>query len=394
MGSGPTDLREAPMRRNDPAPEFWRCASCKTPNPRASYLTLCITCGAPRPADPAPRPEPASRPRPCVRGRTVLLACWLYAAGTLGLLLALRGLGDRHWAGTLLLYAPRWPYALPLVGLVPAAALKRRAALIPLALSALVLVGPVMGFRVPWGRLLGATPRGPRLRIMTCNAQSGHADPERLGDAVTATDPDVLLGQEWSGGPPLPSWWTRGRHERLDGGLFISSRYPIRSAEVLVPRGADWRKLAVVYELETPEGPLFVVNIHLDTPREGIEAFLHAGFGGLEAIRINTDTRLAQSEAVALRIADLGGPLVIAGDFNMPTDSAIFRRAWSAYPDAFDAAGWGFGRSKFTGWHGIRIDHVLSGPGLAARRCWVGPDVGSDHRPVIADLVPANPKPG
>ena len=34
----------------------------------------------------------------------------------------------------------------------------------------------------------------------------------------------------------------------------------------------------------------------------------------------------------------------------------------------------------------VRIDHVLTGAGLVPRVCEVGPDVGSDHLPVIADV--------
>jgi vancomycin resistance protein VanJ len=35
----------------------------------------------------------------------------------------------------------------------------------------------------------------------------------------------------------------------------------------------------------------------------------------------------------------------------------------------------------------VRIDHILAGPGWYCARCWVGPDVGSPHRPVLADLI-------
>ena len=68
----------------------------------------------------------------------------------------------------------------------------------------------------------------------------------------------------------------------------------------------------------------------------------------------------------------------------MPSDSTIFARHWSRYSDAFEEAGLGFGYTKFTRWHGIRIDHLLSDRGLSVVQCRVGPDVGSDHRPLIA----------
>jgi endonuclease/exonuclease/phosphatase (EEP) superfamily protein YafD len=35
----------------------------------------------------------------------------------------------------------------------------------------------------------------------------------------------------------------------------------------------------------------------------------------------------------------------------------------------------------------LRIDHVLASPGLCVEQAEVGPDVGSDHRPVFARLA-------
>jgi endonuclease/exonuclease/phosphatase (EEP) superfamily protein YafD len=92
-----------------------------------------------------------------------------------------------------------------------------------------------------------------------------------------------------------------------------------------------------------------------------------------------------ESEVASRWVGEVPDPVLIAGDFNMPTDSGIYQRSWSAYTNAFSEAGLGFGYTKFTRRMGIRIDHVLAGRGWRCRRCWVGPDVGSDHRPVLAD---------
>ena len=48
--------------------------------------------------------------------------------------------------------------------------------------------------------------------------------------------------------------------------------------------------------------------------------------------------------------------------------------------------GLGFGATKRTRWFGVRIDHVLAGPGWTTERAWIGPDLGSDHLPMVADL--------
>lgn len=56
---------------------------------------------------------------------------------------------------------------------------------------------------------------------------------------------------------------------------------------------------------------------------------------------------------------------------------------------SFPSAGWGFGhtaRMAHIPFPLLRIDYIWHTADLAARRAYVGPDVGSDHRPVIAEL--------
>jgi hypothetical protein len=39
----------------------------------------------------------------------------------------------------------------------------------------------------------------------------------------------------------------------------------------------------------------------------------------------------------------------------------------------------------------MRIDHVLATPEFTFTKCWVGPDVGSDHLPLLAEVILPNP---
>jgi len=78
--------------------------------------------------------------------------------------------------------------------------------------------------------------------------------------------------------------------------------------------------------------------------------------------------------------------VLIVGDFNMTTANPIYRKCWSRYTDVFSRAGHGFGYTKYTSWHGVRIDHVLCDDSWTAIHSEAGPDVGSDHRPVVAEL--------
>ena len=95
----------------------------------------------------------------------------------------------------------------------------------------------------------------------------------------------------------------------------------------------------------------------------------------------------ATRAAVAQAARDCGGSTLLTGDFNTPVGSGIFRKSWSpAFADAFTTAGWGFGYTYYVRRTCTRIDHVLFGREWTCRNCWVGPAVGSPHRPLIADL--------
>jgi endonuclease/exonuclease/phosphatase (EEP) superfamily protein YafD len=129
-----------------------------------------------------------------------------------------------------------------------------------------------------------------------------------------------------------------------------------------------------------------VVSAHLMTPRDGIEAMIHSRLGGLEAFRDITGVQRAESALLRRWAAAAPGSLLLAGDFNLTVEHPLYRHEWSSYANAFSEAGLGLGQTKFTRLFGIRIDHILCGTGWRPVDCWVGPDVGSDHRPVLADL--------
>ncbi len=78
--------------------------------------------------------------------------------------------------------------------------------------------------------------------------------------------------------------------------------------------------------------------------------------------------------------------VLIAGDFNMLEKSPIYKKYWSIFTNAFSKTGFGFGYTRYSPWHRVRIDHVLCDGDWRVIRSYVGPDIGSDHRPVIVDV--------
>jgi endonuclease/exonuclease/phosphatase (EEP) superfamily protein YafD len=320
--------------------------------------------------------------------RVLTVTCWAYLALAITLWLVLRLTGDRWWVGTLLLFGPRWPWALPLFVLVPAALLVRRMWLwAPLLCAAWVVLFPVMGLCVPWRAAVSAGGNGPRLRVLACNLHRNQTSGRALSDVIAAADPDVIALQDWS--PRLAPVLVGGvrPYTLSDDELCVISRYPVRRSDDLRRLWPRRHGAAVCYEIETPAGVVPVIVVHLASPHRQFRALLAGESEGAEGAEDNSALRRAQSQAVAAYARARGPATIVAGDFNTPDDSPIFRDAWTTdFADAFQTAGWGLGWTYRVRLTSARIDHVLAGSGWICRRCYVGPPVGSPHRPLIAEL--------
>ena len=330
------------------------------------------------PPDPVPA---ADRPPTSRRVRIAAAGAWA------SLIIALAAwvlvyFGDAWGPATVLMFGPRWVIAIPSVLCL---LFVRSAGPRPVlaALTALLItLGPVMGFEVPWGR---ATPEGgPRLRVLTCNMHY-ESGTDALYELVADVKPDVVALQEWRQPRDGPTW--DGWHVRWGWGLFLASRHPVRAVDRLGRDSTVEQGRVVRFDVEAPGGTVSVFSLHLASPREELkEAVVTAGVD-LDSLRANSALRDRQSAYLSGEAAKVRGPVLLVGDFNTPPESVLFRRHWGAYADAFGEAGWGWGHTFTNRWTRVRIDHILIGGGGRASACWVGPDVGSPHRPVIADVA-------
>jgi vancomycin resistance protein VanJ len=326
--------------------------------------------------------------------RALDVIAWGYLAATLLIALAMWTLGDRWWPATILVFMGRWVFLLPLAALIPAALVLRRRLLIPLTLGAAVTLGPIMGMRTGWRRLL-AVPDGMPLRVVAFNVEGGRAVATELPLLLEAWHPDVVLFQECGEELATATERMAGWHAHHDHGLCMLSRFPIASAEPMDrstlervkqdAAGVGGAGYVVRYALTTPRGTIGLANLHLETPRKGFEGLMA---GDLERLPLNTALRDIESNRARRWVDGMRAPTIVAGDFNTPVESRIFQQHWGDLTDAFSQAGRGLGFTKYNGWIRIRIDHVL------ADQAWwrvaharVGDDLGSDHRPLIVDLV-------
>lgn len=370
-------------------PVFIRCLGCSQKlriSPEKFGLAgNCPRCKTPFPAVNPGAAEPADSP-PGKRRWTVWAAglCWSWLGSVLVVAFVLHGLSEEWWINTLLLYSPRWLVLLPVVLLLPLAAYASRRSLGLLAAGVLVWLFLVTGFTVHLP--VTAAANADCLRVLTCNMQGKLADGERFRALVDRTRPDVVLLQEWHGELNQQAFPDPGWTFAESGRLWAASRLPIKAARGLPAESIHLSGGAGAFEIDAPGGAVRLVNVHLPTPRDGITAVLKSRFHGLAELQSNTLARSQASSAVRQFAGVDNDGLVVAGDFNLPVESSVLHKQWGDLGNAFSRRGLGFGWTKYTRWHGARIDHILFGENWTCLHCEVGPDVGSDHRAVFAVL--------
>jgi endonuclease/exonuclease/phosphatase (EEP) superfamily protein YafD len=165
------------------------------------------------------------------------------------------------------------------------------------------------------------------------------------------------------------------------GGIGIFSRYPLRDARIESTCAECQPFIEAI--VDHPTGPIRVYAIHPLSPMS-IE---------------RTEWRNAELRGLALRCVDRDIPTIIMGDFNeTPYGEAygeLLRR--TGYSAAREVAGfsptWPAARDsiEIPNFLRIPIDHILISPHFRSERFEVGPQIGSDHLPIIADLKLTTP---
>ena len=222
----------------------------------------------------------------------------------------------------------------------------------------------------------GAHCTGGALTVVTANLDYHNTDSRPFIDWLTREPADLVLLQEvtpeWAAAlEAVPDYPHRRLLIRADPyGLGVLSRWPTNRLAVrdLAADGLP----SLVGSLQVGRQTLMLAAVHTHWPL----------LPGLMSRRDLAVSRLAQE------IRQHPGPWIAGGDFNLTPYSPVFRalleesglretRSRAAWAPSWGAGFWPLA---------MRIDHVLVTRELCAEPSEVGPDIGSDHRPVRVRL--------
>lgn len=290
------------------------------------------------------------------------------------------------WLVQLLAVLDAWLY-LPLVLFICIALYDRRRYTIGLLLL------PLVFFAIGYGpRFLprAVAAAQPIVRIMTWNILYDNAETASIVRTIQAQHPDIIAVQEFSTqdsailGPQLRTEYPyQALAPTADGvdGMGIFSRYPIQNSlpPALAPTECSCQQVDIV--LATTTMTLF--NMHPTIPILQLKRI------GALPIPTGFSTHLQDPSFQALldRVANASHSVVVVGDLNTADHLPNYLRLRARLHDAFEAAGWGFGFTYPSSFPLVRLDYILHDAAWTGEAAWIGEDVASDHRYLVADIT-------
>ncbi len=255
---------------------------------------------------------------------------------------------------------------------------QRRRAAAALAVLAVCQAWPLIQFYGP--NPVPADPNATgRLRILMANVLSSNDDHERIARLIRREQPDVAGLVEVT-----HNWLADLEMARRD--------YPYHFELPAGGRGlALWLRKKpldpVLLDVPSPDGwPFLQVTIDLG----GLPCRLWLVHPANPFLRRGLNLGITELDALAERIARAGGSRIVVGDMNTTDGSPYFGDFLRISGLRDSRLGFGIQPSWPT-WSPLRIpiDHGFVSDDLAVIDRRLGPDIGSDHRPLILEVGPA-----
>jgi endonuclease/exonuclease/phosphatase (EEP) superfamily protein YafD len=281
---------------------------------------------------------------------------------------------------TLLAFVPAFPctmlehfrlqYTLAGVAVVAAAHRSRwlDAALIAWIVN-LALVAPDLGASA-------TTKQGTHVRVLFCNVLASNTEYARVASLIADTQPDIVALVETHSSwfeqlAPALAGYERIEHDRKGNfGLGLYARGTITGGVEHV----GGRLPTIIATVALAKGPR--MSFVLTHPWPPVSGWM-------------LDQQWNHLAALSHRVRALRAPVVFAGDLNATPWSRVFRRVMGTTRLCDTRAGFGY-QGSYPAQSAIRripIDHVLVSCGVGVDDRTIERDVGSDHLPVLVDLV-------
>ena len=170
---------------------------------------------------------------------------------------------------------------------------------------------------------------------------------------------------------------------RTRRGLIILSKFPIVDRGTIFTSENHYNG-AVYADVQTPQGTVRMINVHLESMRLG--TLKRNIFGALSAYKRGIAMHALQADQLIAFIRESPHPIILCGDLNETPYSYVYHQLAIVMNNAFEEAGQGFGvtylgkRLSF-----LRIDQQFATPGLRILRYTTHHDITfSQHLPIEA----------
>ena len=214
------------------------------------------------------------------------------------------------------------------------------------------------------------------LSIISFNVGAGRADEARLGEYVAATEADLVFllesTEEWVSAMPAATPGFRVSNEIPDDRLYGISLLGHDSTAVEQLRLGFTKDPVLRVVAEIDGQPVAVYAIHPRPPDSSL----------------NSEARESMIRELADVVSRETMPVVVIGDFNASPWSYIFREFTAETNTVNSQNGYGLSATWPTSLPItlVPIDHMVHSESLTTVRREVGPDLGSDHLPLLVEV--------
>lgn len=295
----------------------------------------------------------------------------LLVLGGIGLLPIVGWIGGEFWFLDLLNHFQAQYFVFLLLGTL-LFALRRQVR--SAAVSAAFLATPTLRLAPLW---IGPRPDEPAaIRAASFNVYGGNEGYTRTLEWIATESPDFIYLAEtspaWKSGLiPLDADYPHQIHRfRADWmGFAFFSKHPMRETRITTHGRLAIPLLDTL--VETPVGTVRVFGAHPVPPMSRFWEKEHA-------IYMQALTRAASGSTL---------PTLVLGDLNAtPWSARLFPLLSAGYDNAARGSGFSATWKRTHPIFALPIDHILSRGMDRAVHFEVGPELGSDHRPILADF--------